>query len=409
MTTVHAYTNDQNLLDLAHKDLRRARAAAVNIVPASTGAARATSLVLESMKGRLDGSALRVPVADGSITDFTGILGRDVTVGEVNEAFRPRPPAGPAGQGARLHRRSDRLLRHRRLARPSAPSTPSSPWPWVAGQGVRLVRQRVGLLQPPGRPGPASSGAPEASAMKLPASRTCPTRRGKRVLVRMRLQRALTRAGRAVIADDLRIRSAAADPQLAARPGRHGHRRQPPRAGPRASPTPDSTWPRCGPGWPSWSPGVDAARQPPLRPRRGGQRPRLRRPAGRRPGPLRRRRLRRRPPGPRLDRRAAPARLPSRPPAGCWPARSRCSSGLLEASGPPVRGRAGRIQGERQARRHRRPCWTGSTPCSSAAGCASPSSPPRATASATRCSSPTRSTPAGSCWPGAAGSCCRPT
>ena len=75
MTTVHAFTNDQNLLDLAHKDLRRARSAPVNIVPASTGAARATSLVLASMKGRLDGTALRVPVADGSITDFTGILG----------------------------------------------------------------------------------------------------------------------------------------------------------------------------------------------------------------------------------------------------------------------------------------------------------------------------------------------
>ena len=95
MTTVHAYTNDQNLLDLVHKDLRRARAAAVNIVPASTGAARATSLVLESMKGRLDGQALRVPVQDGSITDFTGIVGRDVTVDEVNEAFRAAAGSGP--------------------------------------------------------------------------------------------------------------------------------------------------------------------------------------------------------------------------------------------------------------------------------------------------------------------------
>jgi glyceraldehyde 3-phosphate dehydrogenase len=95
MTTVHAYTNDQNLLDLVHKDLRRARAAAVNIVPCSTGAARATSLVLESMKGRLDGQALRVPVQDGSITDFTGILARDVTVDEVNEAFRSAAGSGP--------------------------------------------------------------------------------------------------------------------------------------------------------------------------------------------------------------------------------------------------------------------------------------------------------------------------
>jgi glyceraldehyde 3-phosphate dehydrogenase len=95
MTTVHAYTNDQNLLDLAHRDLRRARAAAVNIVPASTGAARATSLVLESMKGRLDGSALRVPVQDGSITDFTGILQQEATAADVNDAFRSAAESGP--------------------------------------------------------------------------------------------------------------------------------------------------------------------------------------------------------------------------------------------------------------------------------------------------------------------------
>jgi glyceraldehyde 3-phosphate dehydrogenase len=94
MTTVHAYTNDQNLLDLAHKDLRRARASAVNIVPASTGAARATSLVLESMKGRLDGTALRVPVQDGSITDFTGLLGKEVTVDDVNAAFKAAATSG---------------------------------------------------------------------------------------------------------------------------------------------------------------------------------------------------------------------------------------------------------------------------------------------------------------------------
>src|SRR5207249_10913491 len=83
MTTVHAYTNDQNLLDLVHHDLRRSRAAAVNIVPASTGAARATGLVLEAMKGRLDGQAMRVPVQDGSITDFTGLLNREPSVDEI--------------------------------------------------------------------------------------------------------------------------------------------------------------------------------------------------------------------------------------------------------------------------------------------------------------------------------------
>ena len=95
MTTVHAYTNDQELLDLGRDDLRRARAAAVNIVPTSTGAARATSLVLSSMEGRLDGSALRVPVQDGSITDFTAIVAGAPTVGEVNAAFSRAASSGP--------------------------------------------------------------------------------------------------------------------------------------------------------------------------------------------------------------------------------------------------------------------------------------------------------------------------
>ena len=95
MTTVHAFTNDQNLLDLPHKDLRRARAASINIVPASSGAARATSLVLESMKGRLDGAALRVPVADGSITDFTAVIPGAVTAEQVNAAFAAAASTGP--------------------------------------------------------------------------------------------------------------------------------------------------------------------------------------------------------------------------------------------------------------------------------------------------------------------------
>ncbi len=95
MTTAHAYTNDQNLLDLAHKDLRRARGAAINIVPSSTGAARATGLVLTAMEGKLDGTALRVPVHCGSITDFTAVVGKDVTVDEVNEAYRNAASDGP--------------------------------------------------------------------------------------------------------------------------------------------------------------------------------------------------------------------------------------------------------------------------------------------------------------------------
>ena len=88
MTTCHAYTNDQNLLDLPHKDLRRARAAAVNIVPASTGAAKATSLAIPKLKGRMDGMALRVPIPDGSVTDLVCILDREVTVEEVNAAYK---------------------------------------------------------------------------------------------------------------------------------------------------------------------------------------------------------------------------------------------------------------------------------------------------------------------------------
>jgi glyceraldehyde 3-phosphate dehydrogenase len=87
MTTVHAYTNDQNLLDLTHSDLRRARAGAANIVPTSTGAARATSLVLAAMKGRLDGASLRVPLPVGSITDFTAVVHGNPAVADVNAAF----------------------------------------------------------------------------------------------------------------------------------------------------------------------------------------------------------------------------------------------------------------------------------------------------------------------------------
>ena len=95
MTTVHAYTNDQNLLDLAHNDLRRGRAAAVNIVPSSTGAARATGLVLQSMNGRLDGTSLRVPVPTGSITDFTAVVNGSPSVDEVNAAFKAAASSGP--------------------------------------------------------------------------------------------------------------------------------------------------------------------------------------------------------------------------------------------------------------------------------------------------------------------------
>ncbi|MHB1342737.1 MAG: type I glyceraldehyde-3-phosphate dehydrogenase [Thermoleophilia bacterium] len=95
MTTTHAYTNDQMILDLPHKDLRRARAAALSIIPTSTGAARAIALVLPELKGKLDGFAMRVPVPDGSVVDLTAVLGREVTVGEVNAAMKAAATDGP--------------------------------------------------------------------------------------------------------------------------------------------------------------------------------------------------------------------------------------------------------------------------------------------------------------------------
>ncbi len=88
MTTVHAYTNDQALLDVPHSDMRRARAAALSMIPTTTGAARATSLVIPELKGKLDGMAIRVPTPNVSVVDLVAELGRDVTADEVNEAFR---------------------------------------------------------------------------------------------------------------------------------------------------------------------------------------------------------------------------------------------------------------------------------------------------------------------------------
>lgn len=95
LTTVHAYTNDQRILDFPHSDLRRARAAAVNIIPTSTGAAKAATLVLPELKGKLHGMAMRVPVPDGSVTDLTAHVSRDVTAEEVNAAFKAAAQDGP--------------------------------------------------------------------------------------------------------------------------------------------------------------------------------------------------------------------------------------------------------------------------------------------------------------------------
>ena len=97
MTTVHAYTGDQMLLDGPHQDLRRARSAAISIVPTTTGAARAAGLVIPELAGRLDGVAVRVPVEDGSLADLTALLARDVTTAEVNDAFEQASAGRLAG------------------------------------------------------------------------------------------------------------------------------------------------------------------------------------------------------------------------------------------------------------------------------------------------------------------------
>jgi glyceraldehyde 3-phosphate dehydrogenase len=107
MTTIHAYTGDQMLLDGPHTDLRRARSAAVSIIPTSTGAARTAGLVIPELAGRLDGVAVRVPVPDGSLTDLTAVLGRDVTPADVNRAFEQAASGSLSGV---LHYSTDPLV-----------------------------------------------------------------------------------------------------------------------------------------------------------------------------------------------------------------------------------------------------------------------------------------------------------
>ena len=122
MTTIHAYTNDQQILDLPHKDLRRARAAAVNLIPTSTGAARAIGLVIPELKGKLDGIAVRAPVADGSIVDLVAHLRDEVTADEVNARFargRGHGRASPASSATPTSRSSPRTSSAARTRRSS--------------------------------------------------------------------------------------------------------------------------------------------------------------------------------------------------------------------------------------------------------------------------------------------------
>ena len=152
LTTVHGYTNDQNVLDGPHQDLHRARAAAVNLIPTTTGAARAVGLVLPELAGRLDGLALRVPLQDGSLCD----LGRGTGAGGHRRGGERRLPGRGrrrAGRAAQLQRGPDRLPgrgRRHGILRLRLHPDPGERRP---GQGLRLVRQRVGLHLPAAGPG----------------------------------------------------------------------------------------------------------------------------------------------------------------------------------------------------------------------------------------------------------------
>ena len=185
MTTIHAYTADQNLQDAPHKDLRRARAAATNLVPTSTGAAKAVGLVLPELDGKLNGIAVRAPVITGSVVDLVCEVSRETSKEEVNEAFAAKADSGRAGGHPQVQRGPDRVHGHHQLVllvglRCAADDGDRR----EAREGRGLVRQRVGLLEPRGGPRPARprGGAgwlrrrPRASASAASATwRSSPT------------------------------------------------------------------------------------------------------------------------------------------------------------------------------------------------------------------------------------------
>ena len=123
MTTIHAYTGDQRLVDTPHKDLRRARAAAINLIPTTTGAAKAVGLVIPELAGKLLGYAVRVPVPTGSLVDLTIETERPTSADEVNAVFAARADARRAHGHPALQRRADRLVRHRQVAASPRSST----------------------------------------------------------------------------------------------------------------------------------------------------------------------------------------------------------------------------------------------------------------------------------------------
>ena len=352
MTTVHAYTGDQMLVDGPHSDLRRARAAAINIVPSSTGAARATGLVLESMQGKLDGTV--APRARPRRLDHRLRRRPQHARPPSTRSTRPSAAAAESGPLANVLEYSEEPLVSSDIV--GSPGVVHVRLPAHHGRSATWSRCSAGTTTS-GATRTAWSTSCRSSAPptrhdgpRPDRSRTCRPSRASGSSLRADFNVPLRRRR---ITDDLRIRAAAAHACSGCRSGARPSWRARTSAGPKGTPDPKySVAP--GPG-PARRAGARrrAAREPALRPGRGGATTRrssatlvdgLDAYVNDAFGAVA--------PGPRLDRRPAADAAVARP-AGCWRTRSTCCSACATEPKRPVRGRARRVEGQRQARRHR--------------------------------------------------------